>query len=552
MNEHIDTLWARRNSYTPTDTKRKIDALGVATRSLPRASRSVRLLHDALRFLIAHPDSAHVHALATRASSWLSAELETRCREEGPIESLSDSGIVGAPVFVEFCFDGVRNLWRRHPTDVGIDWEDEQTPDGVDRLLSLLVDDSARDGLSDSRLSTDECLALAAGSTPGADVAWLLRRLEARVPDARIRDWVWDDAKLSVRWIPRTADACRSGAVLLPRAPHALARGRKIAFDVSRELDRVVTRPRPLAPRRAERAITAVQANLYSRQRETDAVTYANAREVFRFELERGLDVYLFGTLPERRLPIESFFGYVAARNTLPVAYGGGWVFFDRCEIGANVLEEFRGGESAWVFTQVMRVYRHVFDVRLFQVQPYQIGEENDEAIRSGAFWFYYRLGFRPADPALASSAGEEFERLTRDRTARTPARLLRRFATAPLVRTFGDRSATDVLSLARLSTEIQRGRQARGKSASIRDAARILGTSANRSATERDAFARLAPLVAAIPDLPSWSVRDKTRIARCLFAKGGDREIDYALGLRRFPRLERTVRALAGRATGD
>ena len=37
--------------------------------------------------------------------------------------------------------------------------------------------------------------------------------------------------------------------------------------------------------------------------------------------LGRGLDVALFGLLPDRRLPLESFFGYIAARNRVPLAY---------------------------------------------------------------------------------------------------------------------------------------------------------------------------------------------------------------------------------------
>mgnify|MGYP006270346331 CR=1 FL=1 len=34
-----------------------------------------------------------------------------------------------------------------------------------------------------------------------------------------------------------------------------------------------------------------------------------------------------------------------------------------------------------------------------FTIYPYQLGHENDEALRSGAWWFYQKSGFRPRDP---------------------------------------------------------------------------------------------------------------------------------------------------------
>ena len=55
---------------------------------------------------------------------------------------------------------------------------------------------------------------------------------------------------------------------------------------------------------------------------ETDPITYANPREVTLVRLERGIDIALFGSVPERRLPIESFFGFVIAKNRVPIGYG--------------------------------------------------------------------------------------------------------------------------------------------------------------------------------------------------------------------------------------
>ncbi|MBK9983286.1 MAG: hypothetical protein IPP15_12935 [Saprospiraceae bacterium] len=64
----------------------------------------------------------------------------------------------------------------------------------------------------------------------------------------------------------------------------------------------------------------------------------------------------------------------------------------------------FRNGESAFILAQLLRVYKHVFKLSYFEVEPYQFGLDNPEGIASGAFWFYYRFGFRPLTPSGTKS----------------------------------------------------------------------------------------------------------------------------------------------------
>ncbi len=76
-------------------------------------------------------------------------------------------------------------------------------------------------------------------------------------------------------------------------------------------------------------------------------------------------------------------------KNGVPVGYGGGWPFLATCRTGTNVFAPFRGGESSWLFAQVLRAYRQHFGVKRFVVEPYQFGAGNREGLLSGAFWFY-------------------------------------------------------------------------------------------------------------------------------------------------------------------
>jgi hypothetical protein len=71
--------------------------------------------------------------------------------------------------------------------------------------------------------------------------------------------------------------------------------------------------------------------------------------------LPRGLTIALTGMVPERRHPIDSYMGYIVFKNGLPVAYAGSWILFDSGRIGLNVFPSYRGGESQYIFEQVLK-----------------------------------------------------------------------------------------------------------------------------------------------------------------------------------------------------
>lgn len=105
---------------------------------------------------------------------------------------------------------------------------------------------------------------------------------------------------------------------------------------------------------------------------------------------------------------MESYIGYLVLKNNIPVSYGGGWIFGERCQFGINILQSFRGGESGLIICEILRVYHQHFGVTRFVVKPYQFGLHNPEAIKTGAFWFYYKLGFRPENEQLKEQALQE------------------------------------------------------------------------------------------------------------------------------------------------
>jgi hypothetical protein len=64
----------------------------------------------------------------------------------------------------------------------------------------------------------------------------------------------------------------------------------------------------------------------------------------------------------------------------------------------------------------------------------YQLGADNEEAIESGAWWFYYKLGFRPRDREARALALREQERVTKRASYRSSPSTLRELALSPMV----------------------------------------------------------------------------------------------------------------------
>ena len=188
-----------------------------------------------------------------------------------------------------------------------------------------------------------------------------------------------------------------------------------------------------LSSEEKEELLSVARMTLCTQQREIDPVTYAQTGELELFNMGRGIDIALFPMTPERRLSLESYIGYVAFKNRIPIAYGGGWIFLFNSKIGTNIFPALRSGESAYVFCQILRLYHHHFSVKRFIVEPYQIGKDNTEGLKSGAYWFYYRLGFRSVKKELRELAHEEFHRISNEKKYRAPLTVMKQLATSNL-----------------------------------------------------------------------------------------------------------------------
>ena len=185
-------------------------------------------------------------------------------------------------------------------------------------------------------------------------------------------------------------------------------------------LERAIPPNLPLKEEEKENAIQVVRNAMALTARETDPTTFLKLDSFRLYHLDRGITIAIYEIIPERQLPLESYVGFTTFKNGFPSAYGGAWLFGYRAQFGINIFESYRGGESSYLLIQILRIYRQVFSVQYFEIEAYQFGLDNPEGIQSGAFWFYYKIGFRPIDRHLNTLARREWEKLNAKKGNRT------------------------------------------------------------------------------------------------------------------------------------
>jgi len=183
--------------------------------------------------------------------------------------------------------------------------------------------------------------------------------------------------------------------------------------------------------------------------REIDPATFLRVETMRLYNLERGLVLAVYSMIPQRQLPLETYFGFTFLKNGIPVSYGGVWTFGPMAKIGLNIFDPFRGGESGYLLCQLLSVFKQQFGVRYFEIEPSQFGLDNPDGITSGAFWFYYKYGFKPVDPALKALAENEHDKIKSTKNYRSTDKTLLRFTESNIGVSLGGKRPLNVMDVA-------------------------------------------------------------------------------------------------------
>ncbi len=552
----VDALAALAPRYAPDAREEKLRLLDELEGRRVGGAAALLRFHETLCFLQAYPDDPEMLARVDRALEAFPA----RSARLGPaaLHRLHDSGVANAPLDYPFGYPMARWLAARFPHDCEVGWGRFGEAERLDETLSLLASPAEGDAFSEGGMGWRRWLRVAKGGRRMTDLQLLLELFERTRLPAETRDWLYENLALSIVWTPRGVHASRTLARIPPAAVFfhedgLERRGASLVEALARPLPSVRRAPPPLA----RALIEAARVAMATRQRELHAFSHPNPADVLLADVGRGVRIALFGIEPGFRLPLEGYYAFLALKNGVPVSYGGGWALFGTLDFAINIFASFRRGESAFLATQLLRVYRRIFGMRTVVVDRYQLGHESTEALRSGSFYFYDRLGFRPRDPAILAVLEAERAKIAADPSYRSPIPVLTRLAGDEVYLTLPGGHpapekrlrATDVSALVArfIAREFQgdRLRAARESSARVR---RALGTtrSAGWTSDERRAFEQMSLVAALIPDLTRWPQSDRAALVAVMRAKGGASEREYARLLDGHRRFRRSLEALA------
>ncbi len=277
--------------------------------------------------------------------------------------------------------------------------------------------------IADIECSSDE-LFDALGVPAARRLTFLVAELGRLDHAPAVKDELYNALGVLVRVTPTTARFSTAFNHLAEPTPF-FHRERLAAFDSRALMDSPLPATCTLSTQEQAHTVRVIRDTMTLTGRETDPATYLDERSLRLFHLERGTSIAVYGMTHDRQLALESYVGFTAFKNGMPVSYGGAWVFGERADFGMNIFEPYRGGESGYLMCQLLRVYRQRFRVRYFEVDAHQFGLDNPEGIATGAFWFYYRYGFVPTNPALRSLARREKARLQAHPGARSTRKTL-------------------------------------------------------------------------------------------------------------------------------
>lgn len=498
--------------------------------------------HEAVLFLRAFPQNPAVLRTAKRILNRFHEKVRALQPSRSDIEAFDTfetAGIAGTTMEDTLSFDVARWLTRRLPSAVEIAWESyepgRELGTSGPRFMPLLEDDAYVEADTPWRQWLET-----AGGSRKATPSWLLERFEELpVPD-REKVELYDSLRAPLRWtlgnsrVSRTRNWRSGGNIFYHRGPLISRRQVSLADDLQRRPPSFVR----LSLREGKRIADLIREIMLVRYRELYGTTLADPASVVQADVGRGVSIFLWNLPPERRLPLRAYVAGFTLKNGVPVNYIEAIGLCEWMEVGFNTFYTFRGGEAGWIYAQVLRCLCAWMGTTVVSVYPYQLGHDNDEALQSGAFWFYRKLGFRPGHPELLKLVELEERKISADPNYRTPIRTLKRLAAEHVFYELpgAEVGAWDRFSTRNIGLRVNRrmarefgGDADRMRKHARRSLERVLRISIDSwPPLERTAFDNFALVLSMATDLPKWTEQEKKDLLQLIRAKAAPEELRF------------------------
>jgi hypothetical protein len=578
----LEAAKSRFGRGSATETRILLDQL--SGREFRDAHRLIRF-HETLLFLRAFSQSRTIVPRIERLLNTFHERIE-HLRELGVDMSVFDdfdtSGIAGTTMQDALNFEAARWLARRIPNAVGIAWDDYEEERAMGSTWPRLIPLLGEDADVEANIPWRTWLDAARGRERALE--WFIRRFEQLPGTHRERAELYDSLRLPLRWHLKNLKLSRTRNWTRPRKFYFHGKALIVRNQVS--LARELAQPAPdlvKVPRReGESVMHTIREVMAVRYRELYGTTLGDPASVVRATLGRGVVMYFWNLPPERRLPLRAYVAGFTLKNGVPINYIEAIGLFEWIEVGFNTFYTYRQGETAWIYAQALRCLRALTGATTISVYPYQIGQQNDEAIDSGAFWFYRKLGFRSGSKELERLAKREEQKIAANQQYRTPKRTLKRLAeahvfydvdqvpspsktdtgkmtltarleVAPFLNPADASGAWDTFSMRHLGLRVNRrmarefeGDSNRIRRASVADVSRSLKVDISSwNEAERNGFENWSLVLALISDLRHWSPREKQDAVAMIRAQAGGNEMRYLRLSQQHAQLRKEVRRL-------
>ncbi len=514
--------------------EQKLIRLKVLEKSRLASAAGVLRLHETLCFMRAYPDNAEVfHQVKGMLARFAARQDLKRHRH-----ALVNSGISGTVIEFSFFADSAMWLARNWGSQLNVDWETFENTDKLEALLPMLVVYPETPALDEMPFEVQAWIKVLKHADE-TDAGFFLSRME-QADLGQTREMLLDGLDLPLQLLPgdktpaRTREHYRDSALSFQTGP--LNRSRP---NMPQDGMRPPLAVHDLNPREGRQLIDLARSCMATRSRDIDAIAYGDARDVRIVDCGNGLQLMWNGVIPERRLMFETLYGFVVLNNGVPLGYGAATCLFNSCEIAFTIFDTFRSGETAHVYGWTIANIHHLFGADTIMKDPYQLGQDNDDALASGAWWFYQKLGYRPRKKSLLQLMRRELRAMKQRPSHRSSLTTLKTLASANAYLHLGQQR-DDVLGelpLANVSLQVTHylakhfgADRRRAEQVCSKQAAQRLGIKTMRgfSAGERLMWRRWAPLVMILPELERWPVADRKALATLIRAKGGRRESEY------------------------
>lgn len=532
----------------------KLELLDTLKKKRLTTARQVQRLHDLLCFICAYPDNEQVYALANT----LLHKFASRSDLKQHRKVLVNSGIAGTSIDYQFYWPMACWLAKNWPEQLQLLWQHIDVPrqQKLLKLMPLLVPFNEATAFDEYDFPPKQWLHRLKGKNE-TDAVFFTRRLAACFGNDFEREAIHDDLDLSYRLVAATT----SPSLATTRYQHSSVVCQRRSLDQTRPdlktwLRQCPVNVQPLSIPQGKILVDLARKTMVTHERDLDAFSYGNPADVSLIDFGDGYQIACIGVIAERRYLIHATYGFLNLKNGIPIGYMALSTAFRTADVAFNLFSAFRGAEAALVYARNLAIAHRHFGANTFIVDPYQLGYNNQDGLKSGVWWFYYKLGFRPTDKDVRKLLQQELAKIKKTAGYRTPLTVLNQLASANMYFNLDNHQA-DYETLAALSpivpglsaylasrfgAEREHGLRVCAEEVS----ARLGLTYKSMRQDEILALQRWSPLLLNLGQIEKWSRADRDNLIKLLRGKGQPRETEYLFPLNQHDRLQREILAFA------